>query len=104
MVSRDEVIVSSERRNPAPHIFTMNFCWQRNRVLTATAAWFYGMGHQVGIPGIPLPLCPEPTAGTAACCGMLAGCPGCGWSVAMETQSKPANQNCTNYNHIQGHQ
>lgn len=45
------------------------------------------MGHQVGIPGIPRPPCPEPTAGTAACCGMLAGCPGCGWSVAMETQT-----------------
>lgn len=56
---------------------------EKTRRLTAAAAWFCGTGHRVGIPGIPLPPCPEPTAGTAACCGTLAGCPGCGWSVAL---------------------
>lgn len=56
---------------------------EKTRRLTAAAAWFCGTGHRVGIPGIPLPPCPEPTAGTAACCGNRAGCPGCGWSVAM---------------------
>ncbi len=74
----------------------MFLLWE-NGALTATAAWFCGTGHQVGIPGIPRPPCPEPTAVTAACCGKLAGCPGCGWSVAMETQSQ---QYETNYNHM----
>lgn len=56
------------------------------RGLTAAGLWSCVTGRRAGSAGTPPPLGPETAAATVVYCGRPAACPGCGWSVAMETR------------------
>ncbi len=48
-------------------------------------------GRRAGSAGTPRPPGPAPAAATAVYCGRPAACPGCGWSVAVKTQTLNAH-------------